>query len=189
MSAGRPSRSRAAYRRITAHYGADPLHLLALLACFALAGYAASRVFAAGIWVGFAIWFVGAAVAHDLVLFPLYALADVAVQRRRWGRRRPGPHVHWTPWINYVRVPVGLSGLLLLVWFPLILRRSGETYRKAVGLDSNPFLGRWLLVTGVLFAGSAVAYAVRLRRSTPRRRGTRRGRGPERGRRDGGGGS
>jgi hypothetical protein len=157
-------------RRITAHYGADPLHLLALLACFALAGYAASRVAAAGIWVGFLIWFVGAAIVHDLVLFPLYALADVAVQRRRWGRRRPGPHVRWRPWINYVRVPAGLSGLLLLVWFPLILRQSGETYRKAVGLGLSPYLGRWLLVTGVLFGGSAIIYAVRLRSAASMRR-------------------
>ena len=173
MNARSPSRIRAASRRIAAHYGADPLHLLALLACFALAGYAASRVVGAGIWVGFAIWFVGAAIVHDLVLYPLYALADVAVQRRRWGRRRPGPHVRWTPWINYLRVPAGLSGLLLLVWFPLILRQSEETYRKAVGLDTSPFLGRWLLVTGVLFAGSALAYALRVRASVSAKRGPR----------------
>ncbi|GAA4605463.1 hypothetical protein GCM10023195_18980 [Actinoallomurus liliacearum] len=170
----------AVRRRIAPHYGADPLHLLALLACFALAGYAASRVAAAGIWVGFLIWFVGAAIVHDLVLFPLYALADVAVQRRRWGRRRPGPRVRWRPWINYVRVPAGLSGLLLLVWFPLILRQSGETYRKAVGLGLSPYLGRWLLVTGVLFAGSAIIYALRLRSAASAERGQRPKQRPER---------
>ncbi|GAA4629446.1 hypothetical protein GCM10023196_050420 [Actinoallomurus vinaceus] len=169
----------AVRQRIAAHYGADPLHLLALLACFALAGYAASRVAAAGIWVGFVIWFVGAAIVHDLVLFPLYTLADVAVQRRPWGRRRPGPHVRWRPWVNYVRVPAGLSALLLLVWFPLILRQSGETYRKAVGLGLSPYLGRWLLVTGLLFAGSAIIYAVRLRTAAAARRGPRRRRRPE----------
>ncbi|GAB3959855.1 hypothetical protein GCM10029978_007770 [Actinoallomurus acanthiterrae] len=168
------------HQQIAAHYGADPLHLLALLACFALAGYAASRVADAGIWVGFVIWFVGAAIVHDLVLFPLYALADVAVQRRPWGRRRPGPHVRWRPWINYVRVPAGLSALLLLVWFPLILRQSGETYRKAVGLGLSPYLGRWLLVTGLLFAGSAITYAVRLRSTAAAQRGPRPKRRPER---------
>ena len=173
----------AVCRRIAAHYGADPLHLLALLACFALAGYAASRVVAAGIWVGFAVWFIGSAIVHDLVLYPLYALADVAVQRRPWARRRPGPHVRWRPWINYLRVPAGLSGLLLLVWFPLILRQSEETYRKAVGLDTSPYLGRWLLVTGVLFAGSALAYALRLRSTASARRGPRPKQRPERPRR------
>ncbi|MGH3392930.1 MAG: hypothetical protein ACRDOO_29030 [Actinomadura sp.] len=159
-------------RWVAVRYGADPLHLLALLACFALAGYAAGRVVVAGIWVGFAIWFVGAAVIHDLLLYPLYALADVAAQRSPWRRRahqptqgRPRGAVPWPPWINYLRVPLALSGLLLLVWFPLILRRAAERYRASVGLDPSPYLGRWLLVTGVLFAGSALAYALRLRRS------------------------
>ncbi|MGI5231833.1 hypothetical protein [Actinoallomurus sp. CA-142502] len=190
MSARSPSRIRAVRRRIAAYYGADPLHLLALIACFALAGYAASRVVAATdprgqrIWVGFAIWFIGSAIVHDLVLFPLYALADVAVQRRRWARRRPSPHVQWKPWINYLRIPAGLSGLLLLIWFPLILRLSGETYRKTVGLDISPFLGRWFLVTGVLFAGSALAYAVRLRSAASARRGPRPKQRPKRPRRE-----
>jgi hypothetical protein len=185
-----PRQLGAVRRRIAALYGADPLHLLGLLACFALAGYAASRVAAAvdprghGIWVGFTIWFIGAAIVHDLVLFPLYALADVAVQRCHWGRRRPRPLVQWLPWINYLRVPAGLSGLLLLVWFPLILRLSEETYRNAVGLDLSPYLGRWLLVTGLLFAGSAITYAVRMRSTASARRGPRpRQRPPERHRR------
>jgi hypothetical protein len=171
------ARIRALRRWVTARYGADPLHLLALLACFALAGYAAGRVVAAGIWVGFAVWFVGAAVLHDLLLYPLYALADVAAQRLPWRRRahrasrgRPRGSVPWPPWINYVRVPLGLSGLLLLVWFPLILRRADERYRASVGLDPSPYLGRWLLLTGVLFAGSALAYALRLRRGRAGRR-------------------
>ncbi|WP_218001983.1 hypothetical protein [Microtetraspora malaysiensis] len=149
-------------------YGADPLHLLALLACFTLAGYAASRVVVAGIWVGFVVWFVGAAIIHDLVLYPLYAVADIAVRWRPWRRVRPSAVLsHPPPWINYLRVPLALSALLLLVWFPLILRLSQDGYRRSVALDTTPFLGRWLLVTGLLFAGSALAYAVRLRRRAP----------------------
>ncbi|MEV6863394.1 hypothetical protein AB0M44_20615 [Streptosporangium subroseum] len=158
------SRIRGLRRRATARYGADPLHLLALLACFALAGYAAGRVVVAGIWVGFLVWFVGAAIVHDLVLFPLYSLADVAARSSRWRRPRPRPGVQWPPLTNYLRVPGGLSGLLMIVWFPLILGGSSRTYRGAVALDTSPYLGRWLLVTGVLFVGSAIAYAVRLRR-------------------------
>jgi hypothetical protein len=156
------------HRRVTARYGADPLHLLALIACFALAGYAASRVVIAGVWVGFLIWFVGAAIFHDLVLLPLYAVADVAT--RSVSRRRRAGGAGWPPWTNHLRVPLGLSGLLLLVWFPLILRGSQREYRKAVGLDTSPYLGHWLLVTGVLFSGSAVAYAVRVRRTSRRAR-------------------
>ncbi|MER6952208.1 hypothetical protein ABT294_50190 [Nonomuraea sp. NPDC000554] len=159
------ARIRATYRRLAARYGADPLHLLALIACFALAGYAATRVVAAGIWVGFLVWFVGAAIIHDLLLYPLYALADVAVQRRPWRRRRPpSAPVAWAPSINYVRVPAALSGLLFLIWFPLILRLSEANYRRSTALDLSPYLGRWLLVTGVLFAGSALVYAIRTRR-------------------------
>ncbi|MCA2228841.1 hypothetical protein [Nonomuraea aurantiaca] len=157
-----PSRIR---RRMASRYGADPLHLLALLACFALAGYAASRVVAAGIWIGFLVWFVGAAIIHDLLLYPLYALADVAAQRRPWRRRRrPSGTPTWPPPINYLRIPVALSGLLFLIWFPLILRLAEGNYHRSTALDASPYLGRWLLVTGVLFAGSALAYAIRLRR-------------------------
>ncbi|NUW29937.1 hypothetical protein HTZ77_00600 [Nonomuraea sp. SMC257] len=160
-----PSRIRRAYRWTAARYGADPLHLLALLACFALTGYAATRVVAAGIWVGFVVWFVGAAIVHDLLLYPLYAVSDVTAQRRPWRRRRrPSGHPARPSSINYLRVPAALSGLLLLIWFPLILGLAGDTYHRSTGLDTSPYLGRWLLVTGVLFAGSAIAYAIRLRR-------------------------
>lgn len=153
------------HRWVSARYGADPLHLLALISCFALAGYAASRVVAAGIVVGFLVWFVGAAIIHDLLLYPLYALADIVAQRRPWHRRRPpSGTVKWPPLINYVRVPAVLSGLLLLVWFPLILRFAESNYKRSAALDTSPYLGRWLLVTGVFFAGSALAYAVRVRR-------------------------
>ena len=32
-------------------------------------------------------------------------------------------------------------------------------------MSESPYLGRWLLVTGILFAGSAAAYALRLGRA------------------------
>ena len=81
-------------RRIRHWYGANPLHLLALLAAFALAGYAVRAVIAAGQFRGFAIWFAVAIVGHDLLLFPLYSLADVSVQRLlpRWARGPAGRH-------------------------------------------------------------------------------------------------
>ncbi|WP_205315161.1 hypothetical protein [Nonomuraea lactucae] len=157
-----PSKIGDMRRWTAARYGAAPWHLLALLACFAVAGYAAGRAAAAGILIGFLVWFVGAAIVHDLVLYPLYSLTDVAARRRPWhrGRARTGPAGRAT---NYVRVPAALSGLLLLMWFPLILGLSEDGYRRSTGLDTSPYLGRWLLVTGVLFAGSALAYVIRHR--------------------------
>ncbi|MEU4582249.1 hypothetical protein AB0F92_09185 [Kitasatospora aureofaciens] len=67
------------------------------------------------------------------------------------------------PWINYLRVPIFLSGVLLLVWFPLILDLS-IPYAGAARLPEDVYLGRWLAITAVLFAASALALALKLRR-------------------------
>ncbi|MFI9361585.1 hypothetical protein ACIG5E_11035 [Kitasatospora sp. NPDC053057] len=141
-------------------YGAGPLHLLALLASFALAGFAVQRLVAVRP-LAVVLWFVGAAVAHDLVLLPLYSLADLSVRSVLRHRPVPTPTVAW---INHLRVPAFLSGLLLLVWFPLILGLS-EPYEGATGLSEGVYLGRWLAITGVLFGASAVALAFKLRRA------------------------
>jgi hypothetical protein len=61
---------------------------------------------------------------------------------------------------NYLRVPVLASGLLLLLFFPGIIRQGSASYLRATGLTQQPFLGRWLLLTAVFFGASAVAYAV-----------------------------
>jgi hypothetical protein len=145
-------------RRITRWYGANPLHLLALLACFALAGYAATQLVKSRP-ESVAIWFIGAVIGHDLVLMPLYSIADWSVLA---AVRHRAPDLPAVPWINYLRFPVGLSALLLLVWFPLILRLKTH-YQYSTGLSPDPFLWHWLAVTGALFLLSAVAYAVRLR--------------------------
>jgi hypothetical protein len=145
-------------RRLLRWYGANPLHLLALLGCFALAGYASVQL------VQFrplavAIWFTGAVVGHDLLLVPLYSLADrsaTAVIRHR------APRLPAIPWINYLRVPAALSALLLLIWLPLILRLH-TNYHASTTLSPNPYLWHWLAVTGALFLLSAAAFALRLR--------------------------
>jgi hypothetical protein len=149
-------------RRQLRWYGASPLHLLALLACFGLAGYAAVRL-ASSHPVAVAAWFLGAVIGHDLLLMPLYSLADrsaVAVLRHR------EPQLPAAPWINYLRVPAALSGLLLLVWFPLILRLRSP-YHASTTLSADPYLWHWLAVTGTLFLLSAVAFALRLRGQPP----------------------
>jgi hypothetical protein len=134
--------------------------LLALLASFVVAGYAALRLLA-GNPIGVGSWFVGSAVVNDLVLFPLYAGLDAALVLLL--RRRPAlATVAGVWWLNYLRIPAMISGLLLLVWSPLILRLSETTYHTASGLSAQPFLARWLAVTGVLFAVSAATLAVRV---------------------------
>lgn len=64
-------------RRWRSFYGDKPLHLLSLLACFGLTGYAALQASRAPNAARMLVWFVGAIVAHDLVLYPLYALRTV----------------------------------------------------------------------------------------------------------------
>lgn len=131
-------------------YGEGPLHLVLMAASFALAGYAGVRLLA-GDTLGVVLWFVGAALVHDLVLVPLYASADRLLCRSA-GRRRA--------LVNFVRVPAFLSGLLLLVWFPLITRQSTR-YEPASRLSPDVFLGNWLLITAALFAVSALWLTVR----------------------------
>jgi hypothetical protein len=147
-------------RRPTIPLG-SPLQLLLLACSFALAGYAGVRLLADD-WFGVALWFVGAALLHDLVLLPLYATVDRAAVR---GLGAAGHR----EWALYVRVPAALSGLLLLVWFPLISGMVDRRYRSATGLSPDGFLTRWLLITAVLFGGSALLLALRLRRATKRR--------------------
>jgi hypothetical protein len=67
-------------------------------------------------------------------------------------------------WV-YVRIPALLSGLLALVFFPEILRLGNQTFHTASGMTQDVYVSRFLLTCGVLFAGSALAYAVSLARA------------------------
>ncbi|KXF56655.1 hypothetical protein AXA44_33420 [Rhodococcus sp. SC4] len=156
-------------RRFARFYGADPLHLLAVLFTFALAGYAVAVVGPQNLWnqdvwwKSIAVWFLGAVIAHDLVLFPLYALADRSLTsglNAMRGRRPPRPQS--VSALNYIRVPTLASGLTLLLFLPGIIEQGADAYLAATGLTQEPFLDRWLLLTATFFAVSAVAYATRL---------------------------
>lgn len=144
---------------------ADALRLVALLASFALTAYAAVRLLDARP-VDTAYWFVGSAVFHDLVLFPLYAVTDASLVAvlRRWPALAGARGV---PWINHLRFPVAISGILLLLWTPLIFRLPG-IYAGITSFSTDPYFERWVLVTVVLLAVSAVAYAARVLRAQPR---------------------
>ncbi|MEE4546639.1 hypothetical protein V2S66_32330 [Streptomyces sp. V4-01] len=168
----RPQR-RGPARLFRTVYGQPPLHLLILLASFALCGYAAAKLLD-GDWRGIAEWFVGAALIHDLVLVPLYGGTDWLlhrVLRVRGGSTDAAaaaaaePDVR-TAWLrlavlNHVRVPAFVSLLLLLVYWPLISQDAGPHYQAATLLTPGVFLGRWLLITAALFAASAALLGVR----------------------------
>ena len=134
----------SAWRRL---YGASPLHLVAHAAAFAAAGYAFLRILERGPVENFLIWFVGAALLHDLVLLPAYSLLD---RGARFTVRAPS--------INYLRVPALISGLLLLVYFPLILVEADRNYVRSTGHHVHDYARNWLLVTLALFAGSGLIY-------------------------------
>jgi hypothetical protein len=127
--------------------------VIVLLACLALAGYAASFLLGDPALLRVLTWFVGAAVVHDLVLFPLYALADRVIGRL------PRPAV---PLVNHVRVPLLGAGLTFLVFLPGIVRHGGTTHLATTGLDQQPYLGRWLALVAAMAALSALVYVVRL---------------------------
>ncbi|MEU3194716.1 hypothetical protein ABZ686_29730 [Streptomyces sp. NPDC006992] len=126
----------------------SPFQIVLLLASFVLAGYAGAR-FLADDWLGVAVWFVGAALLHDLVLVPLYSLADRVP--RLAGR-----------YVNHLRIPALLSLLLMLVWFPLITgpadRYAGLTGRPD---GNNGYALHWLWLTLGLFAVSGLWLAAR----------------------------
>ena len=149
--------------RIKAFYGASPLHLLALVGCFGLAGYAALQTLANPRWPVMLAWFGGAIIGHDLVAFPLYALADRSLTRalrEPWPRRTATPPL--IPAVNHIRLPALGAGLLFLLFFPGIIRQGQQTYLAATGHTQQPYLGRWLVLVAAMFAISAVSYATRL---------------------------
>ena len=161
---------RAALRLWRYLYGENPLHLLAMLGCFALVGYVVSFVYEDPSVTALLIWFVGAVLVHDLVLYPLYALADQPLTILRWGRRRALPrHPPLVPAINHVRAPVLGSLVLGLIYLPTITRHGEDALRFTSELDAAGIYRHWLLITGVLFLGSAAVYAVRLGRAVRRR--------------------
>jgi len=143
--------------RLRERYGASPLHLLLVLCSFALALYAGLRLLK-GNPVSVALWFIGAALLHDLVLLPLYTVTDHALQRllpNRTGEQTLAGGGQ----INYVRIPGLVSLLLLVVWYPLILRRVPD-YQSTTALAPGGFLGHWLLITAALFAASGLCLLI-----------------------------
>ena len=145
-------------------YGASPLHLLAVIATLALVGYGFFMIFKSPAPESTLIFFVAAIFAHDMLAFPLYSgLNRIAGQAV--GRGASEHDERRVPAINYLRVPFILSAFCFLLFFPLILGLSSDRYSASTGMDVDMFVGRWLGITAAVFLCSAVAYAVRLRRT------------------------
>jgi hypothetical protein len=139
---------------------AASLRLLVHAAAFAVAGYALAQIVRGGSVVNFIAWFAGAALLHDLVLLPLYSLLDRLARVRRRPRRAARAAL-----INHVRAPALISGLLLLVYFPLILGLSDRSYYAATGHHLHGYARNWLEISVALFAASALVYGSRVLRS------------------------
>jgi hypothetical protein len=147
--------ARARDSRFARLYGAHLWHLLVLLALIAVTGYVVSRLLGNPQLWSIALWFVGAAVVWDLLLGPAYAGLDAVLRRVLSGVRASGVRP-----LNYVRVPLALSSLLLVVYAPLILRRSEQVYTAKSALSEDPYVYRWLAVTAALAVLSGLAFAV-----------------------------
>jgi hypothetical protein len=156
---------RPVLNRFRTVYGSNPLHLLTLVAGFALFGYVVVTIKPTTLWntntwwQSILVWFAAAIIAHDLVLFPVYALIDRILVTGR--RLRPRAKASVSA-LNYVRIPAMGTGLTLLVFLPGIIEQGAPAYTAATGQTQEPFLGRWLMLTAVMFAVSAVLYGVRL---------------------------
>jgi hypothetical protein len=129
--------------RLLVHLALLPVCVWALVQLFDVSSAKAAT--------GVAIWLGAAAVAHDFVLFPLYSGLDRGARR-----------------VNYVRVPAGLSLLLLLVFWGTIAGKGEGAYHAVSGRSYDGYATRWLLITAALFALSgscAAGAAVRRRRA------------------------
>jgi hypothetical protein len=135
--------------------------LLAHLALLAVCVWALVQLFSvssAKAAQGIAIWLLAAAIVHDLLLFPLYSGLDRVARLALRGAR-----------VNYVRIPAGLSLLLLGVFWGTIGGKGDGAYHAVSGRSFDGYATRWLAVTVALFGVSAVIYLAR-RRSAARRR-------------------
>jgi hypothetical protein len=154
-------------------YGDRLLHLVVVLGALALGAYTISvlgvhQLFNPRVWwQSIAVWFVIAVIGHDLILFPLYALAERLLPKRR-SAAEPA-NQHRVPLTNYLRMPTLATGLTFALFFPGIIAQGAFTYTAATGLTQEPFLMRWLLLTAVFYLGSAVCYVVRVVTTRTRR--------------------
>ena len=150
--------------RFRYEYGAQPLHLIAVASGLLLSGYGLLRITEIPAPGRILLWLLAAALLHDLVALPFYSLL-LRISHGAAGKAI-STRAAMLPALNAVRIPAALSLLLLLVYFPLILRIAPEEYMATTGMSLDPYLSRWLLISAALFLVSGVIYALHLRRGT-----------------------
>lgn len=144
-------------------YGAGPGHLIAHVAAFALAGWSIMEITGVGGATTILVWFIGAVIVHDALIWPLYSTADMGAQGVAAALDQGGSTKVRV--VNHLRVPFVLSAVTLLVFAPLIFGRGDQALERVSGIDPSGYGLRWLLLTVVLFAGSAIVYAIRVFRT------------------------
>lgn len=144
-------------------YGASPLHLIGHVIGLGIAAFAFVQIFKGGDTVQLIEWFVGFTLLHDLVLLPLYTALDRLLHLKLPFRR--SSHGHDVPLVNHLRMPALISGVLLLMYFPLISRLGARTYLFYSGHRVEGYLRNWLLISVGLFVFSGIVYLLRLWRS------------------------
>ncbi|WP_244890154.1 hypothetical protein [Mycobacterium lentiflavum] len=181
---------RALGQRASRLYGDRLFHLLVVLAALALGAYTISVLGVRNLfnptvwWQSIAVWFAVAVIGHDLILFPLYSLADrlLSVSRRSPVDHRDYAAVNPSrriPITNYLRLPTLAAALLLLIFLPGIIEQGAPTYRAATGLTQTPYLSRWLLLTASFYGASTMCYTIRTLLQQRRSNEARRPRHPE----------
>ena len=133
-----------------------PLTILAHLILLPIAGWALLTALDFRAADNVVVWLVAAVILHDLILLPAYSGLDRLAQHATRGA------------VNYVRVPAGLSLLMLLVFWSTIRGKGTGNFHYASGLSYHGYFSRWLLVSAGLFAVSGALYLVR-RGGSPRR--------------------
>jgi hypothetical protein len=152
-------------RRFSALYGSSPAHLLLALAALVVSAWAVVQAFGQGPPLSLTKWFVGSILAHDLVLLPIYSLVLIGLLRVVGGRgaqNRAEASPRGLLVLNHLRVPAALSLLMLLLFFPFILGLADAGYEGVSGLSTDPYLPRWLILSGALFLLSGLILVVRL---------------------------
>ena len=102
------------------------------------------------------VWLVAAVILHDLILLPAYSGLD---RLARFAARDA---------VNYIRVPGGLSLLMLLVFWSTIRGKGDGAFHYVSGLHYDGYAQRLLLVSAGLFAVSGALYLARRAGSRPR---------------------
>lgn len=154
---------RNSFRRL---YGSSPIHLAGHLIAFAIVAFAFDQMFSSGGVKQLLLWYIGLVIGHDLIFVPAYIGLD-RVARSVLARLPAGPRAG-VPMINHVRVPVLISGLLLIIYGPLISGLARSWYFSVSGRPLEGFLRNWLLITAALFIGSGLIYVIRIGRARAR---------------------